>query len=132
MLVFISQVLLRNSIWLGASILWYGWNWIIPSHKDKTNMEMQRRIMDMDRRNSEMAGDLMTIRHMIRDDLNIPEPINMEEYINVVNTMENMTASRICHNGVPESDDIPESDYIPESDDIPESDGIPEKLNYII
>ena len=40
----------------------------------------------MNERNDKLTNDIKTIKNMIREDLNIPEPINMEEYIYVINT----------------------------------------------
>jgi hypothetical protein len=95
MIAILTQIILRNTMWIGATTLWYGWNFIFPSKKEKMDKDLYKRIIDMDERNSKLTDNLKAIKNMIREDLNIPEPINMEEYVYVINTkIEKMNASR--------------------------------------
>jgi hypothetical protein len=95
MIALLTQIVLRNTIWIGATTLWYGWNWLVPSKKDKMNMDLYKKIMEINEKNNKLTDDLKTIKNMIREDLNIPEPINMEEYVYVIITnIEKMNASR--------------------------------------
>lgn len=86
MITILSQIILRNTLWIGATAVWYGYSWIIPSKKEKMDLELHKRIIEMNERNDKLTNDIKTIKNMIREDLNIPEPINMEEYIYVINT----------------------------------------------
>ena len=95
MISLITQIILRNTIWVGATTLWYGYNWIFPSKKEKMDSELFKKVIEMNIKNEELRNDLKTIKNMIREDLNIPEPINMEEYIYVIKTnIEKMNASK--------------------------------------
>ena len=95
MISLITQLILRNTLWVGATSIWYGYSWIFPSKKDKINNELYKKVIEMNNRNEELHNDLKSIKNMIRADLNIPEPVNMEEYIYVIKTnIEKMSASK--------------------------------------
>jgi len=95
MIAILTQIILRNTMWIGATTLWYGWNFIFPSKKEKMDTDLYKRIIEMDERNINLTDNLKAIKNMIREDLNIPEPINMEEYVYVINTkIVKMNASR--------------------------------------
>jgi len=92
MLLLAGQMLLRNATWVGITTMWYGWKWFFPSKKDRMDAEIYTNIKVINDRNGELTREITNIKHMIRDDLNIPETVNMNEYINIVNTLEEMEA----------------------------------------
>ena len=101
MLVLIGQLLLRNAGWVGVTTMWYGWNWIFPSKKEKMEYEMYNKINNITDYSDEVNKEIINIKNMIRNDLNLPEQINMNEYIQIINNQEKMTASGFVENGKP-------------------------------
>ena len=95
MISILTQIILRNTLWIGVTTMWYGYSWVFPTKKEKMNLELHKKIMEMNEKNDKLTNDIKSIKNMIREDLNIPEPINMEEYIYVINTkLENMNISK--------------------------------------
>ena len=95
MIGLVTQIILRNTLWIGATTIWYGLSYVFPSKKEKMDYDLYKKIIEMHEKNNKLTNDLKSIKNMLREDLNVPEPINMEEYIYVINTkIEKMTASK--------------------------------------
>ena len=95
----VADTVIKGVVYATSSSIMWVWYWMFPSRQDRNSDEMREMLVIIKKNNSELDKKITNIKHMLNNEQNIPEVVNMTEYINVLNTLEDVTASKIVPNG---------------------------------
>ena len=97
-LIYLAESVIKNAVWVGYTTLWSAWNWIYPSKEKRKQEELIQDIKILRNENAEMIDNLKNIKLMLNKDLNIPDVINMCDYVEIIDKPDEITASKTINN----------------------------------
>jgi len=99
-LIYLAETVIKNAIWVSYTAMWSVWGWIHPSREKRKQEELINDIKILRDENSEINDNIKNIKLMLNTELNVPNVVNVCDYVEIISKPDEITASKTIHNSV--------------------------------